>query len=204
MRAPARRSGDPRPLIVRIGVFGGTFDPPHVGHLLLAADAFDGLSLDKLIFVPAAAQPFKVETPAVAAAEDRLEMVQLAVAEDRRYAVEDTEIRREGLSYTVDTLEELARKNAGASLFLLIGQDTLDGFNGWKKPERIRQLATVAMMRRAGSSEGKAPPGVAEISTRRVDVSSTEIRARLSAGKSIRGFVPESVERFIASRGLYR
>lgn len=189
---------------MRIGVFGGTFDPPHVGHLLLAADAFDALSLDKLIFVPAAAQPFKVETPAVAAAEDRLEMVHLAVGEDKRYAVEDTEIRREGLSYTVDTLEELARKNANADLFLLIGQDTLAGFSGWKKPDRIRQLATLAMMQRAGSSEGPVSEGVLAISTRKVDVSSTEIRARLSAGKSIRGFVPESVERYIAARGLYR
>lgn len=189
---------------MRIGVFGGTFDPPHVGHLLLAADAFDALNLDKLIFVPAAAQPFKVETPAVAAAEDRLEMVHVAVGEDKRYAVEDTEIRREGLSYTVDTLEELARKNREADLFLLIGQDTLAAFSGWRKPDRIRQLATLAMMRRAGSSEGPAPAGVLAISTRRVDVCSTEIRARLSAGKSIRGFVPESVERYIAVRGLYR
>ena len=189
---------------MRIGVFGGTFDPPHVGHLLLAADAFDALKLDKLIFVPAAAQPFKVETPAVAAAEDRLEMVLLAVGKDKRYAVEDTEIRREGLSYTVDTLEELARKNPRAELFLLIGQDTLAGFSGWKKPERIKELATLAMMERAGSAEEAAPAGVMAISTRRVDVSSTEIRARLTAGKSIRGFVPDAVERFIAARGLYR
>ncbi|MDQ3673248.1 MAG: nicotinate-nucleotide adenylyltransferase [Gemmatimonadota bacterium] len=189
---------------MRIGVFGGTFDPPHVGHLLLAADAFDALSLDKLLFVPAGAQPFKVEIPAVAVAEDRLEMVHLAVADDRRYAVDDAEIRREGLSYTVDTLEELARKNGGADLFLLIGQDTLAGFSGWKKPDRIGQLATLAMMRRADSPEGPVPEGVLAISTRRVDVSSTEIRVRLAAGKSIRGFVPDAVERFIAARGLYR
>ena len=189
---------------MRIGVFGGTFDPPHIGHLLLAADAFDALTLDRLIFVPAATQPFKTETPPVAAAEDRLEMVHLAVGEDIRYAVEDTEIRREGLSYTVDTLEELARKNAGADLFLLIGEDTLAGFNGWKQPARIRELATLAMMRRAGSSDAPVPAGILPISTRRVDVSSTEIRARLSAGKSIRGFVPDAVERFIDARGIYR
>jgi len=191
---------------VRIGVFGGTFDPPHVGHLLLAADACDALSLDRLIFVPAGAQPFKVETPAVATPENRLEMVSLAAGDDPRYAVEDTEIRREGLSYTVDTLEEIARNNPRAELFLLIGEDTLSGFSGWKQPQRIRELATLAVMQRTGSSDSTEPraKGVLAMSTRRVDVSSTEIRKRLADGKSIRGFVPDPVERYIASRGLYR
>lgn len=192
---------------MRVGVFGGTFDPPHVGHLLLAADACDSLRLDKLIFVPAAAQPFKVETPAVAAPEERLEMISLATRDDSRYAVESTEVRREGLSYTVDTLEEIARHHQGAELFLLIGRDTLSGFNGWKRPERIRQLATLAVMDRAGSSGSEqelSADGVVAISARRVDVSSTEIRKRLSDRKSIRGFVPEAVERYIAHRGLYR
>jgi len=191
---------------VRIGVFGGTFDPPHVGHLLLAADACDALSLDRLIFVPAGAQPFKFETPAVATPENRLEMVSLAAGDDPRYAVEDTEIRREGLSYTVDTLEEIARNNPRAELFLLIGEDTLSGFSGWKQPQRIRELATLAVMQRTGSSDSTEPraKGVLAMSTRRVDVSSTEIRKRLADGKSIRGFVPDPVERYIASRGLYR
>ncbi|MEO7821963.1 MAG: nicotinate-nucleotide adenylyltransferase [Gemmatimonadaceae bacterium] len=191
---------------MRIGVFGGTFDPPHVGHLILAADACDALRLDRLIFVPAASQPFKAETPAFASPAERLEMVRLAVAGDSRCTVEDTEIRRGGLSYTVDTLEEIARKNAGAELFLLIGQDTLAGFSDWKEPDRIGQLATLAVMRRAGSARTTGGPGrrrAVEISTRRVDVSSTEIRERLASGKSIRGFVPESVERFITERGLY-
>jgi nicotinate-nucleotide adenylyltransferase len=191
---------------VRIGVFGGTFDPPHIGHLILAADACDALRLDRLIFVPAAAQPFKADTPAVASDSNRLAMVRLATEGEPRYAVDDTEIRRGGLSYTVDTLEEIARKNAGAELFLLIGEDTLGGFSGWKNPERIRQLATLAMMRRAESSQAKmrVAKGVMVISTRRIDVSATEIRDRLVAGKSIRGFVAEPVERFIAARGLYR
>lgn len=191
---------------MRIGVFGGTFDPPHIGHLILAADAVDALRLDKLIFVPAWAQPFKVDTPAVADAADRLEMVHLAVGGDPRYAVEDTEIRREGLSYTVDTLEEIARRNTKAELFLLIGQDTLEGFSGWKRPDRIRELAKLALMTRSvpNSDTAVAVKGIVTISTRRVDVSSTEIRERLASGKSIKGFVPEPVERFIAARGLYR
>jgi len=192
---------------VRIGVFGGTFDPPHVGHLLLASDAREALDLDRLIFVPAATQPFKAHTPPIASARDRLEMVRLAVADDANYTIDDTEIDRKGLSFTVDTLEQLSRKHPGAKLFLLLGEDTLAGIDGWRNPGRIRELATLAVMRRSGS-EGPAvtaiAAGVTTVSARRVDVSSTEIRERLRAGKSIKGFVPESVERFIEARGLYR
>ena len=189
-----------------IGVFGGTFDPPHVGHLLLASDAREALRLDNLIFVPAATQPFKVNTPPVASARDRLEMVRLAVADDANYTVDDTEIGRKGLSFTVDTLELLSRKHSGAELFLLLGEDTLAGIGGWRSPERIRELATLAVMRRSGSGPSETPiaDGVTTVSARRIDVSSTEIRDRLRAGKSIKGFVPESVEQFIEARGLYR
>ena len=191
---------------MRIGVFGGTFDPPHVGHLLLASDAREALGLDRLIFVPAATQPFKVNTPPIASARDRLEMVRLAVADDANYTIDDTEIDRKGLSFTVDTLEQLSRKNPGAELFLLLGEDTLAGIDGWRNPGRIRELATLAVMRRSGS-EGSPVTAIADgvtVLARRVDVSSTEIRERLRAGKSIKGFVPESVERFIEARGLYR
>ena len=192
---------------MRIGVFGGTFDPPHVGHLLLASDARDALRLDSLIFVPAATQPFKVSTPPVASPRDRLEMVRLAVADARGYTVDDTEIGREGLSFTVDTLEQLSKRNPGAELFLLLGEDALAGVEQWRSPGRIRELATLAVMRRAGPEGSLVAPiaaGVMTVSARRVDVSSTEVRERLRAGKSIKGFVPESVERFIAARGLYR
>ena len=192
---------------MRIGVFGGTFDPPHVGHLLLAADARESLRLDRLIFIPVFAQPFKVGTPPVASPQDRLEMVRLAVADDANYAVDDAEINRKGLSYTVDTLEHLAERYKGAQLFLLLGQDALAGFPKWRNPERIRELATLASMARTdapGLSSGVAVEGVLAVSTRCVDVSSTEIRERRRAKKSIKGFVPESVEMFIEARGLYR
>jgi nicotinate-nucleotide adenylyltransferase len=192
---------------VRIGVFGGTFDPPHVGHLLLASDAREALRLDHLIFVPASTQPFKVSAPPVASPQDRLEMVRLAVADDAGYMVDDAEIARKGLSFTVDTLEQLSKRNPGAELFLLLGEDALAGVEQWRNPGRIRELATLAVMRRSGPEGSGVSPiatGVATVSARRVDVSSTEIRDRLRAGKSIKGFVPESVERFIAARGLYR
>jgi nicotinate-nucleotide adenylyltransferase len=192
---------------VRIGVFGGTFDPPHVGHLLLASDAREALHLDRLIFVPAATQPLKVHAPPVASPRDRLEMVRLAVADDANYTIDDTEIGRKGLSFTVDTLEQLSKKNPGAEFFLLLGEDSLAGIDDWRSPERIRELATLAVMRRSGSERSPVAAiadGVTTVSARRVDVSSTEIRERLRAGKSIKGFVPESVERFIEARGLYR
>jgi nicotinate-nucleotide adenylyltransferase len=192
---------------VRIGVFGGTFDPPHVGHLLVASDAREALKLDRLIFVPTGVQPFKVDTPSVASGQDRLEMLRLAVADDANYVVDDAEINRKGLSFTVDTLEHLSERHPAAQLFLLLGEDLLAGFEQWRNPARIRELATVAAVRRAGpASSGveRIAPGVVVVSTRRVDVSSTEIRERLRAGKSIKGFVPESVERFIDARGLYR
>ena len=190
---------------MRIGVFGGTFDPPHVGHLILAADAHEALSLDRLIFVPTGAQPLKVDTPPVASAQDRLEMVRLAVADDACCVVDDAEINRKGLSYTVDTLEHLTERHPGAQLFLLLGEDALAGFEKWRNPARIRELATLAVMRRTGpGSRVETTPGVITVSTRRVDVSATEIRERLREGKSIKGFVPESVERFIEARGLYR
>ncbi|HJQ52566.1 MAG TPA: nicotinate-nucleotide adenylyltransferase [Gemmatimonadaceae bacterium] len=192
---------------MRVGVFGGTFDPPHVGHLLLASDAREALNLDRLIFIPAGAQPFKINNPPVASAQDRLEMVRLAVADDANYSVDDAEIERKGLSYTVDTLEQLATRYPSGKLFLLLGEDALAAFDQWREPDRIRELAALAVMRRDGGSTAavkSVPDGVVEVSTRRVDVSSTEIRARLRAGKSIKGFVPESVERFIEARGLYR
>ena len=192
---------------MRIGVFGGTFDPPHVGHLLVANDAREALELDRLIFVPTGAQPFKVDTPPAASGQDRLEMVRLAVADDANYVVDDAEINRKGLSFTVDTLEHLSERNPAARLFLLMGEDVLASFEKWRSPARIRELATLVAVSRGGLAGSVADPAasaVLRVSTRRVDVSSTEIRERLRAGKSIKGFVPESVERFIDVRGLYR
>ena len=192
---------------MRIGVFGGTFDPPHVGHLLVASDAREALKLDRLIFVPIGAQPFKVDRPPVASGQDRVEMLRLAVADDANYVVDDAEINRKGLSFTVDTLEHLAGRHAGSQLFFLLGQDSLAGFPQWRNPERILELATLAVVMRSGSPDagaGRKAEGIIIVSTRRIDVSSTEVRERLRGGKSIKGFVPESVERFIDARGLYR
>jgi nicotinate-nucleotide adenylyltransferase len=191
---------------VRLGIFGGSFDPPHVGHLLAAVDAFEALSLDTLIFVPAAVQPLKAGM-ATAAAHHRLAMVRLLVGADTRFAVDSVEIDRAGLSYTVDTLETFAQRFPSAERFFLVGEDAVTAFGAWKAPEQIMRLARVAILRRPGAAAAelsKAPDGTISLSTRLIDVSSTEIRVRVRDGKSIRGFVPESVAAFIETERLYR
>jgi nicotinate-nucleotide adenylyltransferase len=196
---------------VRLGVFGGTFDPPHVGHLLVALDAIERLALDRLVVVPAAVQPLKPESERTPPAF-RLAMVRALVGSDPRFEVDPIEIDRGGLSFTVDTLGTLVERQPGAELFLLAGADVLATFGRWREPSRIRELATLVVLTR-GDADGRAPteapadfPGGAPqfLPTRRVDVSSTEVRARLAAGRSIRGFVPESVADLIRSAGLYR
>jgi nicotinate-nucleotide adenylyltransferase len=188
---------------LRIGVLGGSFNPPHNGHLIIASDAFEALGLDKLYVIPAAANPLNDKSPGDAAPEQRLEMVRLTFGGDSRFEVSAIEIERGGLSYTVDTLETLSGQHPSAELVLLLGMDSVRTFGSWRRPERIRELATLAALAR-GDGDNEVPPGVELVTTRRIDVSSTEIRARLAEGRPIRGFVAESVERFISSAGLYK
>ena len=194
---------------MRVGVFGGTFDPPHVGHLLAAVDAHEALGLDRLLFVPAASQPLKVGR-VTASAEDRLAMTTLLVQDDPRFGVDRVEIDRGGLSYMVDTLATLAGRLPGARLHLLVGADVLHSFAKWREPERVAQLAELVVLEREpqGGEEGPLDVGPAagarRLATRRVDVSSTEVRGRVRAGQSIRGFVPEAVASFIERARLYR
>jgi nicotinate-nucleotide adenylyltransferase len=187
---------------VRLGIFGGTFDPPHVGHLLVVADAFEALGLDRLVFVPAATQPLKAGQTA-ARPQHRLAMVRLLVGDDPRFAVDPIEIEREGLSYTVDTLAAFAERYPEAERFFLVGTDVLASLGQWREPETLLRLATLAVMQRHGET-GLLPDGAVRIETRRVDVSSTEIRERVRRGRMIRGFVPEAVAAYIAEQRLYR
>lgn len=187
---------------MRLGIFGGSFDPPHVGHLLVVADAFEALQLDHLIFVPAGVQPFKV-AQASASPGDRLEMVRRLAGDDPRFSVDPIEIEREGLSYSVDTLAAFAERYPEAQRFFLVGTDVLASFGQWREPDRVLRLATLAVMQRAGES-GPIPATAVRVETRRVDVSSTEIRERVRTGHAIRGFVPEAVAAYIAAHRLYR
>ncbi|MDQ3696596.1 MAG: nicotinate-nucleotide adenylyltransferase [Gemmatimonadota bacterium] len=193
---------------MRLGILGGTFDPPHVGHLLAASDAFEALSLDLLLFVPAATQPLKIGA-VHATADQRVAMLELLIAGDPRLAVDRIEIDRGGLSYTVDTLAELRRTRPDAEQFWLIGEDLVAQLPRWRDPERIAQLATIVILRRAASPREEGDRSGAGIpltwlETRRVDISSTEIRERVREGLPIHGFVPDAVAAYIAAAGLYR
>ncbi|HET7631443.1 MAG TPA: nicotinate-nucleotide adenylyltransferase [Gemmatimonadaceae bacterium] len=195
---------------MRLGILGGSFDPPHVGHLLAASDAVDALGLDRLIFVPAAEQPLK-RGGAHASGAQRLAMIHFAVDGDPRFGVSPVEIDRKGLSYTVDTLDAFAREFPRAERYFLIGADAFGLFAQWREPARVAALATIAVMRRAGQGAedrtvpaGIAPDRVTWLETRLVDVSSTEIRERVRRGLPIRGFVAAAVADYIATAGLYR
>ncbi len=203
---------------MRIGLFGGTFDPPHHGHLLAASDAFEALQLDRLVWIPASQQPLKVGAMCATAA-DRLAMVRLAVGDDSRFEVDSIEIERAGLSYTVDTVEAFAGRYPGDDLVVLLGADVLSTFAKWREPRRIASMARLAILHRAvngGAVEKAAVAGVVRaitgddlpapvvLDTRRVDLSSTEIRERVRQGRSLHGYVPDAVARYVREHALYR
>lgn len=189
---------------MRIGVLGGSFNPPHVGHLIVASDACEKLGLDLLLVIPASANPLKGPDAALVSPDHRLEMVRLTFGGDPRFQVSSMEIERGGLSYMVETLEALAVSHPGAELTLLLGMDSFRTIHKWKQPDRIRELARLAVLARGDTDAASLPPGVNVVTTRRVDVSASEIRARIAGGVSIRGFVAESVERYISAAELYR
>jgi nicotinate-nucleotide adenylyltransferase len=198
------RGADADPVTrARIGVFGGTFDPPHTGHVSVAADVADALSLDRVLWIPARRSPLKPEQR-LSPDEVRLEMVRAAVQGDPRFVVDDCELDRAPPSYAVDTLSELrARFGPDAELYLIMGIDQYRAFEEWREPARIRSLATIAVMDRSGAGVDEEP-GVVPVRVGRVDVSSTEVRARVALGRSITGMVPPDVEEIIDRERLYR
>lgn len=200
---------------MRIGIFGGSFDPPHVGHLLIAQDAREALQLDLLLVVPAAMQPLKQDGQTPAA--DRLAMVASCFAGLDGITVDPIEIDRGGLSFTVDTVETFRGRWPTAEFHLLIGDDVVATLPRWRQPERLLSMVQLVVLHRQtadqgesalsdikiGSSVVQAVRNAPRLATRRVDVSSTEIRSRVHSGRSIRGFVPAAVEAYIAAAGLY-
>jgi nicotinate-nucleotide adenylyltransferase len=189
--------------MTRLGVFGGTFDPPHVGHLALAEWAREALRLDRVLFVPAGTPPHKRRSD-LSSATDRLAMTRLAVRGHPAFEVAGLEARRRGPSFTVDTLRALRAAHPGARLVLLIGQDSLAEFETWRDPDAIARLATLAVALRPGARRPRARRRVAWLDNPGLDVSSSAIRARVRAGRSVRYLVPDAVAAHIARRGLYR
>jgi nicotinate-nucleotide adenylyltransferase len=192
---------------VRIGILGGSFDPPHVGHLMAANDACAQLNLDELVFIPAGSQPLKVGHMAATGAQ-RLAMVRAMIGSDARYRVSSVEVDRPGLSFTVDTLRHFESEFPADDRFLLVGADVLSTFGQWREPAEVARLAHLVVMVRddalADSGVGVAGLALQRIPTRRVDVSSSEIRERVRLGQSIRGFVTDDVAALIVRDGLYR
>lgn len=201
---------------MRLGIFGGSFDPPHVGHLLVAQDALTALSLDRLLIVPAAQQPLKTDVVPTSPA-DRLAMVRRTFEGVPQMEVDPIEIDRGGLSFMVDTVGTLRQRWPSAVFHLLIGEDVVPTLPRWREVERLLAMVQLVVLRRAATRVGAALPEAAttpsdwhgleyparHLAARQVDVSSTEVRARVRDGRSIRGFVTDAVADYIASTGLY-
>ena len=187
----------------KIGVLGGTFDPVHVGHVATAAEVRHALGLDRVLLV-VAGDPWQKRGRVVAAAEDRLALVRAAVAGIDGVEASAIEVEREGPSVTADTLEALAAP--GRELFLVLGADAVANMSTWKRLDETRGLATIVVVERAGDLDVH-PPGdgwrVAHVRVPRLDIASTDLRARLAAGRPVDGLVPESVLAEIRRRGLY-
>lgn len=204
---------------MKIGVFGGSFDPVHYGHLLVAQQCVEAVGLDKLLFVPVAHSPLKSHAP-VADDKARCEMLMLAIADHPQFELSKIEIERGQISFTVDTLQQLRQDWPDAELFLLIGLDSLVDFDRWKQPREILELAQLLVLDRPGTCPetaakawtvlaNLAPPAVvaqaqaALLQSQRFDFSSTDLRQRIASGQSIRFRTSRAVEKYIQTQNLY-
>jgi len=191
----------------RIGLFGGTFDPPHFGHLALAEWAREQLRLDRVLFVPAGAPPHK-RARRLSSAAARVAMTRLAVRGNPAFRLSQLEVRRRGPSFTVDTLRAVRAADPGVEVFLLMGEDSLDDFRTWHEPAAIRGLARLAVARRPGGRRRTPARGIARgliwLDNPGLELSSSAIRARARAGRSVRYLVPDAVARYLARHRLYR
>lgn len=201
---------------MRIGVFGGSFDPVHIGHLWIGEAAIESLDLDEIRWIPAAQSPLKPDGP-VASDEHRLQMLRLALAGSPRHIVDDREIRRGEISYSVDTIAELKGEFPEAEFVMIIGSDSLTSLRKWRQPERLLQLVVPAVVHRGGEEEidfsvleGLVDQKRIELIRRHVismpaiEVSSSDLRKRVSEGRSIRYRTPRAVEAMIAAQEIYQ
>jgi len=184
---------------MRSGVFGGSFDPIHHGHLILARAALEELGLDRILFIPANLSPHKTDTKP-ATAQDRFAMLQLAIENEPGFATSEIELHRPPPSCTVETLRELRARHPDDTFTLLIGADNVAKFDTWREPDEIRRLADLAVLDRADHDTPHDWPVVRRL----VDISSTDIRTRVAESRSIRYLTPDSVCDYIAAQGLYR
>lgn len=188
----------------RLGVFGGTFDPVHVGHLIMAEEALAKLRLDRMLFVPAA-RPAHKRSRTIASAAHRVQMLRLATRGVPHFEVSTLEVERGGVSFTVDTLEHLARR--GRDLYFVMGQDSLEDFPTWRDPERIARLARLIVVPRGDGRSPRVRPElrgrVSLLDPPRIGISSSEIRSRLKRRLSVRWWMPDAALRYALEKGLY-
>ncbi|MGD9753812.1 MAG: nicotinate-nucleotide adenylyltransferase [Acidimicrobiia bacterium] len=189
----------------RLGVFGGTFDPPHIGHLVAALYSFEAISLDRLLFVISNIPWQKVGQRRISPPQDRLAMVEAAIAGHHGFETSTIEIERGGESYTTETLLALQERHPQSELFLILGADAAAGIPTWRRAEHLAQLATVVVVDRPGAPVVDLPGfRVEAVTMPALGVSSTELRARVAVGASVRWQVPDAVRHVIAERRLYR
>lgn len=187
----------------RIGVLGGTFDPIHIGHLAAASEVFAALSLDRVLVVPAAEQPFK-RGAEFASGEDRLAMARLAVAADPRLEVSAVDIERGAPTYTIDTMSDLDEAHPGSTWYFVIGADALARLDEWRDSARLREIATFVGVTRPGYDVPAGLRDVPLVEVPALGVSSTDVRRRVSLGLPIRYLVPDVVADYIGEHHLYR
>jgi len=182
----------------KIGIYGGTFDPVHHAHLILARDAVETLGLDEVIFVPAAISPLKKIAP-IASGELRLAMVRAAIKGEPKFAVDDCELRRPPPSYTIDTVEEIRQRNRNTAIYCLIGEDNAERLTNWHRFADLKKMVHLVVLDRTG----QPPSHSYAVIDRKIDISATEIRKRVASGRSIRYLVPPAVEEIIRREKLY-
>ncbi|MGB2960524.1 MAG: nicotinate-nucleotide adenylyltransferase [Bacteroidota bacterium] len=190
---------------MKLGIFGGTFDPPHMGHLIVAEHVREELGLDRVVFVPCSTPPHKQENE-ITAGHHRMEMVRLAIAGNPAFDDSDMELVRGGVSYTVETLLEFSKQHPDWELFFLVGMDNIGDFYTWLKPERILELSVIVVVKRPGYEfPGElAIPDAVVCEVPDIEIGSRVIRERVREGRSIRHLVPDSVLDFIVDEKLYR
>jgi nicotinate-nucleotide adenylyltransferase len=187
---------------VKIGILGGTFNPIHIGHLILAEEAREKLGLDRVIFVPTYLPPHKDSSDIVAALH-RMAMVKLAIAGNKYFSVSDVEIKRDGHSYTIDTIKEFKRRFPKDELYFIIGSDLLKYLADWKDLNEIIQMVRFIVATRPGYSLNEIPSYISTMPIRAVDVSGFQIRRCIKDKKSFRYLVPDGVYRYIIKKKLY-
>lgn len=187
---------------MKIGILGGTFNPVHIGHLILAEEAREKLALEKIIFVPAFLPPHK-DSSDIAAAPERLKMVKIAIRGNKYFFASDIEINRDGRSYTIDTIKEFKRKYPDDELYFIIGSDLLQYLDDWKDVNEVIKLVKFIAVTRPGFPLEKIPAYIKTMAIRAVDVSAFEIRRCVRENKSFRYLVPDEVFNYIKKNKLY-